>query len=114
MNYVGMAGIEVFDIEGRQVKIDEASISACPPDVNILPGYGGDPRTVDKLVDGSYFTNDDLHVWLTPFTAGEDHTITIDFGVKTQIAMIRLWYSLCFYLVGTITSREFTLIEEHV
>jgi hypothetical protein len=29
-------------------------------------------------VDGNYFTNDDMHVWLTPFTSGEDHTITID------------------------------------
>jgi hypothetical protein len=36
--------------------------------VNVLPGYGADPRTVEKLIDGNYFTNDDLHVWLTPFT----------------------------------------------
>ena len=82
MNYVGLAGIEVFDILGQQLKIEEANIQACPPDVNILPGYGGDPRTIEKLVDGQYFTNDDLHVWLTPFTAGEDHTISIDFGSK--------------------------------
>lgn len=66
-------------------------ISACPPDINILPGYGGDPRTVDKLVNGSYFTNDDMHVWLTPFTAGDDHTITIDLPKKLQISMIRIW-----------------------
>jgi len=53
-----------------------------PPDVNILPGYGTDPRTVDKLVDHNCFTNDDLHVWLTPFTLGEDHTIDLDLGEK--------------------------------
>ncbi len=78
MNYLGLTGIEVFDDEGKQVVVNQ--ISACPPDINVLPDYGDDPRTVDKLVDGNYFTNDDLHVWLTPFTSGEDHTITIDFG----------------------------------
>jgi len=44
-----------------------------------LPGYGNDPRVVENLIDGNYFTNDDLNVWLTPFTSGEDHTITMDF-----------------------------------
>jgi hypothetical protein len=66
-------------------------ISACPPDINILPDYGNDPRVVENLIDGNYFTNDDLHVWLTPFTSGEDHTITIDFEQFSQIAMIRIW-----------------------
>ena len=89
MNYLGLTGIEVFDSEGQQVTINQ--ISACPPDINILPDYGDDPRTVEKLVDGINFTNDDLHVWLTPFTSGEDHTITIDFGRKVKISMIRIW-----------------------
>lgn len=91
MNYVGLTGIELFDIEGNKIKIDEANISACPPDINILPGYGSDPRTIDKLIDDHLFTNDDLHVWLTPFTAGEDHTITLDLVRKHQISMIRIW-----------------------
>jgi len=68
MNYLGLTGIEIFDLDGKSVMVEEGSISAHPPDINVLPGYGTDPRTVDKLVDGNYFTNDDLHVWLTPFT----------------------------------------------
>lgn len=54
------------------MKIDnpKAQIKAIPPDINILPNYGKDPRTVDKLVDGTYLTSDDLHVWLAPFTKG--------------------------------------------
>jgi hypothetical protein len=92
MNYVGLTGIEIFDIEGNQIKIDsDSGISASPPDVNILPGYGNDPRTIDKLIDGHYFTNDDLHVWLAPFTPGEDHTISIDFGKRYHISMLRFW-----------------------
>lgn len=91
INYVGLTGIEIFDETGAQLQISPQQISACPPDINILPGYGGDPRTIEKLVDGHYFTNDDLHVWLTPFTAGEDHTITIELDMKTTISMIRIW-----------------------
>ena len=82
MNYVGLAGIEIFNIEGRPLKIQPHQISAYPPDINILQGYGGDPRTIDKLVDEHHLTTDDCHVWLTPFTAGEDHTISIDLGGK--------------------------------
>ena len=57
----------------------------------MLPGYGNDPRVVDNLVDGNYFTNDDMTVWLTPFTSGDDHTITLDFGRRLEISMIRIW-----------------------
>ena len=91
MNYLGLTGIEIFDGLGLPIEIHESSILAFPPDVNILPGYGTDPRTVEKLVDGQYFTNDDLHVWLTPFTSGEDHQISINLGKFINISMIRIW-----------------------
>lgn len=54
-------------------------------------GYGNDPRTVDKLVDSTYFTTDDFHAWMTPFTQGEDHTITINLPHDVKISMIRIW-----------------------
>lgn len=77
-NYLGLTGIEIFDAEGCPISINgETDIKANPCDINLLMGYGTDPRTVDKLVDGNYFTNDDFHAWLTPFTQGEDHTISI-------------------------------------
>ena len=66
-HYVGMCGIELFDNEGSPIEIEDWQIRAFPPDINILPGYGEDPRTIDKLVDGNYFTRDDLHVWLAPY-----------------------------------------------
>ena len=92
MNYLGLTGIEVFDAEGNQVEINgDCDIKANPSDINLLMGYGTDPRTVDKLVDGSYFTNDDFHAWLTPFTQGEDHTISIKLPSRKQISMIRIW-----------------------
>jgi len=36
-------------------------VSADPPDINILPGNNNDPRTIDKIVDGTYFTTSDFH-----------------------------------------------------
>ena len=91
INYLGLTGIEVFDGHGRQIEIKAEQIKASPCDINLLLGYGNDPRTVDKLVDGTYFTNDDFHAWLTPFTQGEDHSISIDLGQSTQISLIRVW-----------------------
>jgi hypothetical protein len=89
---LGMTGIEVFDIEGNLLKVDAGTgIKASPCDINLLVGYGNDPRTVDKLVDGVNFTNDDFHAWLTPFTKGEDHTISITLPATTQVSMIRFW-----------------------
>jgi len=78
LNYLGLAGIEVFDMNGLPISVQR--ISACPPDINVLPGYGNDPRVVQNLINGHYFTNDDMDVWLTPFTSGDDHTITLEFG----------------------------------
>jgi hypothetical protein len=73
--YLGMSGLEFFDNEGQQIR--PSNIFAHPPDINILPGYGNDPRTVDKLISGNYYTKDDLHVWLAPFTPGNDHIVTV-------------------------------------
>jgi len=90
-HYVGLCGIEIFTSEGMPLKIHPTKISADPKDINILPEYGSDPRTVDKLVDGTYFSKDDLHVWLAPYTPGMRHVITIDLGLVTTISMIRIW-----------------------
>ena len=67
--YVGLAGVELFDGQGNAIKVldPKHQLKADPPDINILPGYGNDPRTVDKLMNGVYLTCDDFHQWLAPF-----------------------------------------------
>ena len=45
--------------------------------MNELPHVVNDPRTCDKLLDGVNATHDDRHMWLTPFTRGEQHTVTL-------------------------------------
>ncbi|VFV42972.1 uncharacterized protein LYPA_23C000470 [Lynx pardinus] len=88
-HYVGLNGIEIFSSKGEPVQI--ANIQAEPPDINILPAYGKDPRVVTNLVDGVNRTQDDMHVWLAPFTLGKPHTISVDFVHPCQVALIRIW-----------------------
>ncbi|XP_051703511.2 katanin-interacting protein isoform X4 [Oryctolagus cuniculus] len=88
-HYVGLNGIEIFSAQGQPVQI--ASIRADPPDINVLPAYGKDPRVVGNLIDGVNRTQDDMHVWLAPFTPGKPHYICIDFTHPCQVALIRIW-----------------------
>ena len=91
--YLGLNGIEFFNEKGDAILLSDIKnqIKANPSDINSLPGYGKDPRTVDKLVDGTYLTCDDLHVWLAPYTQGKQHTIEVDFREVKTISMIRIW-----------------------
>ncbi|XP_030256065.1 protein KIAA0556 isoform X2 [Sparus aurata] len=88
-HYVGLNGLEVFSSSGEPLQ--PAHIRADPPDINILPAYGKDPRVVTNLIDGANRTQDDMHLWLAPFTPGRSHTIFLDFGAPYQVAMIRVW-----------------------
>ncbi|NWV86797.1 K0556 protein, partial [Dasyornis broadbenti] len=88
-HYVGLNGIEVFSSKGEPVQI--AKITAEPPDINILPAYGNDPRIVSNLIDGVNRTQDDMHLWLAPFTPGKPHFVFLDFVNSCQVAMIRIW-----------------------
>jgi len=92
-HYVGMMGIDIFDKGGHLVKLSntENQIWANPADINVLPEYDNDPRTVDNLLDGVNHTCDDLHAWLAPFTGGQNHFIHVEFDEPTVISMIRIW-----------------------
>ncbi|KAJ1417660.1 hypothetical protein B484DRAFT_421954, partial [Ochromonadaceae sp. CCMP2298] len=92
-HYLGLMGIEVFDRMGHLVKISNPDLQvwADPADINVLPEYDSDPRTVDNLLDGVNHTCDDLHAWLAPFTSGQDHIVCIEFDFPTSISMIRIW-----------------------
>ena len=36
-------------------------------------------------------TMSDEHMWMIPFTEGDDHLLTIDLGKKTQLLGLRVW-----------------------
>uniref|UniRef100_F6VXB4 Katanin-interacting protein n=1 Tax=Xenopus tropicalis TaxID=8364 RepID=F6VXB4_XENTR len=88
-HYIGLNGIEIFASTGKPVEISR--IRADPPDINILPAYGKDPRVVTNLIDGINRTQDDMHLWLAPFTPGKLHFLNLDFADPCRVAMIRIW-----------------------
>ncbi|GMF13536.1 unnamed protein product [Phytophthora lilii] len=91
--YVGLMGIEVFDHTGHAVHLSDVDkqLSADPPDLNVQGQDRLDPRTADKLVDKHYFTCDELHAWLAPFSRGQNHFIYMDFDYPLSISMLRIW-----------------------
>jgi protein JBTS26 len=97
--YVGLNGIDLFDRQGHILRLNQGikSISSTPSDINILPEYHDDPRTILNLLDEVNFTRDDLHVWLAPhgstLTPKLPHvaSITIEFEQLTTLSMIRIW-----------------------
>jgi len=82
-------GVDLFDGNGHPITCRK--ITADPPDINILPEYELDPRVVSNLIDGVNHTCDDLHAWLCPFTAGQNHEIYIEMDQNTSVGMIRIW-----------------------
>uniref|UniRef100_A0A670ZCY2 Katanin interacting protein n=1 Tax=Pseudonaja textilis TaxID=8673 RepID=A0A670ZCY2_PSETE len=88
-HYVGLNGLELFSSKGEPIQI--VKITANPPDINVLPAYGKDPRIVTNLLDGVNRTQDDMHLWLAPFTPGKSHCVCLDFAKPCEVAMIRIW-----------------------
>jgi hypothetical protein len=85
------AGTDVNGWCPARLEVAQAHMEARPRDLNVC-GHTGDPRTLDKLVDGTNATVDDRHMWLIPFTPHGDHTMTIDVGADNiQYAGIKVW-----------------------
>ncbi|XP_047667249.1 katanin-interacting protein isoform X3 [Tachysurus fulvidraco] len=90
-HYLGLTGLEVVGKEGETIPVDFSNVKATPRDLNDLPGYNDDLRTLDKLFDGQNITTDDEHMWLIPFTPGSEHTLSIQFDQSQTIAGLRVW-----------------------
>lgn len=44
-----------------------------------------------RLIDGTNITAEDDHMWLIPFSFGENHLLTIHFDKSESIAGLRFW-----------------------
>jgi len=53
MYYMGLAGLQVLGTKGEPIALQPSALDACPRDLNAIPGYSGDDRTLDKLLDGA-------------------------------------------------------------
>ena len=67
IRYIGLNGIQLLSpqpVHTYHLK----QIVAEPPSIASMPQLANDPRTVDKLVDGTNSSYDDRHMFLAPFT----------------------------------------------
>lgn len=94
--YGGLTGLSVLIADGskcrraghgvvREFVLPVEQLFAKPADINV-EGHTGDPRTLDKLVDGENVTCVDTHMWLVPFTVGAAHLLQLDLGASKHIA----------------------------
>ncbi|XP_062848566.1 katanin-interacting protein isoform X2 [Trichomycterus rosablanca] len=90
-HYLGLTGLEIVGKEGQSIPVDVSMVTASPRDLNDLPEYNDDLRTLDKLFDGEKVTTADEHMWLIPFSPGSDHTLTVRFNQSHTIAGLRVW-----------------------
>ncbi|KAL0241413.1 hypothetical protein GEMRC1_006648 [Eukaryota sp. GEM-RC1] len=81
-NWIGLAGIEVFDKFGKKIVID--SIDADPFCVS-----ESDPRKPINLIDDCPRTTSIYHQWLAPFTG--TNKIFITFKQDFDISLVRIW-----------------------
>ena len=91
MHYIALSAIEVFNAAGHPIDVPAHEYRCTPDSMNVLEGYADDPRTPDKLFDGTNFTCDDMHTWLAPFAAGQAHRIRILLREETGFSLLRFW-----------------------
>ena len=90
-HYVGLNGVQLLKPNGEPIRVSPQQLVAEPPSIATLPQLANDPRTVDKLVDGTNATYDDRHMFLAPFTPGRSNAVRLDLGRTERIAAVRLW-----------------------
>eukprot|EP00644_Phytophthora_capsici_P011954 jgi/Phyca11/106523/e_gw1.12.218.1 len=90
-NYVGLTQLQVLvGSRGTPIPLDVDNLDATPRDLVSL-GYIGDPRTLDKLVDGEATTCDDTHMWLVPFEAEAVPEVRVELKTAQYFYGLRLW-----------------------
>jgi hypothetical protein len=90
-HYIGLNGLELFDVSGTRLRLGPDAVDAEPRSINELPEIQNDPRTPDKLLDGCNATRDDGHMWLAPWTQGQTVTVTVRLPERVRLSLVRLW-----------------------
>jgi hypothetical protein len=90
-HYVGLNALQLYDERNRLVLIDESMIEADPRDINSLQGGDKDQRTLAKLYDGVNNTWDDEHMWLAPWTPGQQNYIFLFFDEPITLSKVVLY-----------------------
>ena len=88
--YMGLCGFEIYDGNQQKIPISMKILSAKPRDLNSTPGYQGDPRVLENLIDPENVTMNDKKMWLIPYIQGLEHAIFLNFQNETLISGFNL------------------------
>lgn len=92
MYYIGLNGLELYDAQNRSIPLTLDHLKAVPGSISDeIPDGRGDPRTLDKLIDGVVDVHDGTHSWLAPFIPGQPNYLYIIFEEPVAISMIKIW-----------------------
>ncbi|XP_052071709.1 katanin-interacting protein-like [Mytilus californianus] len=91
MHYLGLTGLEVVGRDGEALPVNINMMNGSPRDLHSLPGHENDDRTLDKVIDNNNLTTSDEHMWMIPFTEGQNHTLSIEFSQTQMISGLRVW-----------------------
>ena len=89
--YIGLTGIEFYDEEWKPIPLKLANLDAKPRDMNCIPGYSGDHRLLDNILNGINQTCDDQNMWLIPFADGQTHLLYVNFERETIVSGMKIW-----------------------
>ena len=78
--------MEIYDSNSQKINLNPKYLNANPRDLNSTPGFEGDPRVLENLLNRENITTNDKKMWLIPFVKGHEHTIFINFPYETSIS----------------------------
>eukprot|EP01061_Rhynchopus_euleeides_P019452 TRINITY_DN31940_c0_g1_i1.p1 TRINITY_DN31940_c0_g1~~TRINITY_DN31940_c0_g1_i1.p1 ORF type:complete len:934 (+),score=200.98 TRINITY_DN31940_c0_g1_i1:358-2802(+) len=90
-HYIGLNGLEMYDVYNERIPISPESLQAVPRDVTILPQNASDCRTLQNLVSGDNLSAEDHNIWLCPFSPGAVNLLYVVFEDPVALSRITLY-----------------------
>lgn len=100
---MGLTGLEVVGKDGESLPLDLSMMAASPRDLNDLPDYGRDLRTLDKYVYMLYenlfisFSTSYEHILASTTLLSRKSNFTIKLNTFSQCSAV---FSVCFLYLG--------------
>eukprot|EP00760_Papus_ankaliazontas_P004660 PhM_4_TR12016/c0_g1_i1/m.105255 len=91
VHYVGLNGLEMYDMDEKLIPLTPKNVQAVPRDVTALPSCSDDVRVLDNLVNGENSVSDDENIWLAPYTPGKGNLLYVIFEQPMAISLIKIW-----------------------
>ena len=80
-----------LDGEGNKIPLTMKNMNAKPRDMNAIPGYSGDHRTLDNIINNVNNTIKDENMWLIPYAPKQKHYLYVNFDEAKSISGVRIW-----------------------